>query len=131
SSRFRRRTGPMVGSMLSAIQASVGVIDSAARLDEVAPTNFGAQLTDSEWDLVVVRPRGSCFGWRCRFAGPCAAGAFLVPTTTPSTGAAGTATKKLETFTNDFQLAPFLSGLLVVPSVELQASLDKNRTPLF
>src|SRR5436190_24313952 len=71
----------------------------------------------SERNFVVVRRRrGRRFRW---WRGPAAAtrAAFVVSTAS-STAAARTTAEKLQAFTNDLELAPFLPGLLIVPGVE-------------
>jgi hypothetical protein len=82
--------------------------------------------TKSERNLVVVRLRRGCrFGRWCRPAAG-SGSAFLISSTAAATRAAA---QKLQTFAHNLQLASFLSGLFVVPSVELETALDEYGTP--
>src|SRR2546423_8521560 len=80
-----------------------------------------------ERNLVLVRFGRRSF-WRRRRPAR-ARTAFFVSPAAAAAAATGPAAKKLQTFSDNFQLAPFLPGLLVVPGVELQAALDENGPP--
>src|ERR1044072_9439622 len=82
-----------------------------------------------KWDLVVVGCRRGCLGRRRRPAGTRRTRAFVIYPT--AAAPAGPAANELQAFTHDFEFAPFLAGGLVVPGVELQASLNKDGASFF
>src|SRR5947207_12840641 len=131
SSNFRSRTGPIVGSMLSAMLASVGVMTQfqVGAIHRNRRRRFGEPpLPKSERNLVLVRGGGRCFRWRSRPAGTRTAGAFFISS---ASAAATRSAEHLHIFPDDFELGPFLSGLLVIPRIELKPALDKNRAAFF
>src|SRR5207248_467242 len=117
--------------MLSATQASVEFIECGRAIEVhrfyFAPTPQAAWR--SKWNFVFVR-LGSRSGFRRRawFAG--APSAITLIAAIRSTTATRTS-QHLHRFADHLQLAPLLSGLFVVPSVELEPALNKNRPPFF
>src|SRR5438046_9524835 len=117
--------------MLSATQASVEFIECGRAIEVnrfyFAPTPQAAWR--SKWSFVFVR-LGSRSGFRRRawFAG--APSAIPLIAAISSTTAARTS-EHLHRFADYLQLAPLLSRLFVVPGIELEPALNKNRPPFF
>src|SRR5438105_2213813 len=112
--------------MLSATQASVEFIECGRAIEVnrfyFAPTPQAAWR--SKWNFVCVR-LGSPSGFRRRawFAG--APSAITLIAAISSTTAARTS-QHLHRFADYLQLAPLLSRLFIVPSIELEPALIKN-----
>src|ERR1043166_2776948 len=87
----------------------------------------GVASTNLKRNLVLVRFGWlSRFGWRAGFAAARLALGFR-----PFARRGGwAAAEQLHGFADDAQLAAFLAGLFVIPSVHLQSAFDKHRAAL-
>src|SRR5437773_192840 len=152
SSSLRNRTGPIVGSIFRAMQASAefmygfgtmpclgsgdslrplpdhwrlrSTAASRLRLDRLSPYQ-------SKRDFVVVRLGwGRGFGWWCGW--PCRrTRSFVASFGGPSCGSTRPAAEKLHRLANDAQFRSLLAALLIVPGVKLQTPLNKNWPTFF
>src|SRR4029077_18576014 len=117
--------------MLSAMHASVEFIE-CERTTEVNRSYFAPTpqaVCRSKRNFVFVS-LGSRSGFRrCNWLAGAPLAITLVAATSSAT-AARTA-QHLHRFADHFQFAPLLSGLFVVPGVELEPALNKNRPPFF
>src|ERR1041385_4085953 len=125
SSSLRKRTGPTVGSMFSAIHASAEFIESIASVSLAIYKGKPEARATSERNLVFVGRRLSRFWWGCgRFRR--ARLSIFIAALSATSSSRRTAAEQLHGFADHAQLAAFLTSLFVVPRVHLQPAFDKN-----